>query len=145
MVHILEFSDEILLHIFSFLDNYDIHATVALICKKFRNLSMDPSLILNITITPHMLYIGKSKKLDISSPTQMRVLELLRSFYNLQSLTLSRRTDLDIIIEIALKYCPKLHFIEIMDNDENFREINAATLISLYIWSEFQEINSRQV
>ena len=46
--NLMALPDEILLHVFSHLSIYDILQRVALVCKRFYNLSKDSSLILNI-------------------------------------------------------------------------------------------------
>ena len=52
--NIRDLSDEVLLKIFQYLSTYEILRHIALVCKDFRNISLDSSLVREIFLNPNI-------------------------------------------------------------------------------------------
>ena len=52
--NLTDLSDEVLLKIFQYLSTYEILRHIALVCKDFRNISLDSSLVREIFLNPNI-------------------------------------------------------------------------------------------
>ena len=95
--------DEILLHVLSHLSIYDILLCVALVCKRFYNLSKDSSLIFKI-------YAEKNND-EEQSFHQKRI----TASQNMTALLIKgyERENMEFLVTLALKSCPRLKYLEV--------------------------------
>ena len=101
-------SDEIVLSILSFLDQYELHLTVALVCKKWFHLSRDPSLMKKMVL-----------KGDTFGKTE-HIVDILSCATQLEDLKIRCRDDAVILLQtvaqfsgrrlekLQINYCPSL-------------------------------------
>ena len=101
----LEFlPDEILLKIFSYLPTYDNLRRTPLICKRFHKLSRDFTLIKDLYLTKNYDHPSQSKVINET---------IIESKY-LYKLIIFQRRDVEDLILNAVRYCPKLCYLEIL-------------------------------
>ena len=132
---ILQLPNEILINILKYLSNYDIHHSVAFVCKKFNELSMDPIFILEIYINQYKLHIGMERPY-LNYPSQKSICDFLTRSRYLTKLTIEDREDIEILVLNALKSCPKLTILEIIARPEDMKKISDVCIVSMYQWSD---------
>ena len=101
--HILDFPEEVLLKIISYLPTYDILLRVGLVCKRFYNLSKTPTLIEELSFND-----------NIDTSTLNSFSDVLKSSKNLKKLCIGGFVEgKENLISVGFKNCPKICQLEI--------------------------------
>ena len=132
---ILDLPNELLINILKYLPNYDIHHSVAFVCKKFNELSMDPRFILEIYINRYKLYIGRQRHY-LNHPSQKSICDFLTRSRYLSKLTIEDREDVEFLVLNALKICLNLSNLEIIASPEIIEKMKDNSIVSMYKWSD---------
>ena len=109
---------EVWVKIFNFLPNQDIRCGVSLACKKFREICQDESLV---PVKDLFIYGGQGdggNKLSYDLRDFWAVADIIIRSKNLTALKI-KALNMDIanqLVSIALKSCPKLTHLEIVEN-----------------------------
>ena len=134
-VGLLDLPNETLIKIFKYLPNNDIHQSVAFVCKKFNELSMDPTFILEIYINRYQLYIGMERPY-LNHPSQKVICDFLTQSRYLSKLTIKDREDVEFLVLNALKICLNLSNLEISASPEIIEKMKDNSIVSMYKWSD---------
>ena len=132
---ILDLPNEILIYILKYLPNYEIHHSVAFVCKKFSELSLDPKFILEIYINQYKLYIGMERP-HLIHPSQKLIFDFLSRSRYLTKLTIQDHEDVEFLVSIALKTCQNLKNLEIIASPELMKKMKDSSIVSMYKWSD---------
>ena len=110
----IELPDEIWIIIFTNLCTEDIFQNVILVCKRFHILCMDSTsvLIKNMSMSRRG---STSRNFDFAS--QDNEYKLLKSSKQLNSLSVSNRTDVEYLLYLALQHSPNLRHMELKNCD----------------------------
>lgn len=132
---ILDLPNEILIYILKYLPNYEIHHSVAFVCKKFSELSLDPKFILEIYINQYKLYIGMERPY-LNHPSQKLICDFLTRSRFLSKLTIQDHKDVEFLVLNALKTCQNLRNLEIIASPEIMKKMKDSSIVSMYHWSD---------
>lgn len=116
--HMSTLPNEMLLHIFSYLDVKDLYFNVRGVCQRWSQLAMLPSSWKSITV-------------DNDVPTEVLLNWIRSSPVSCKHLKISNRVDIDIILEAVSKHARQLETLTIENGEIEQVAIRSVTLCNL--------------